>query len=259
MSRKGQIRHAGLVWKLGGEGHVAQYNDRITLMTWEFGDIHQCKLFIKYNGAKREEVGIGLEYETTIRRAMEKLARWGKKYEKRRPLTPEKFIQKQIKDWPTLFKDRLDVIDYTFFTIGNGFDWLDGEVVDCGPEAVSNHKDEEEDLFDQRFVRSLKEAGISDKDIKELMERAEEQEKERLAKLPPKTHRFYPVSEDYSLVSIVPDDVLPGWLDFAYEAAVLLRDSPCSKKHLNPGNAKLGRKIVKDLEKRFGERLRKAS
>ena len=40
-------------------------------------------------------------------------------------------IQNMFDKYPTLFKERADCLDHLFCTIGNGFEWVDGELVDC--------------------------------------------------------------------------------------------------------------------------------
>ena len=39
-------------------------------------------------------------------------------------------IQEMFDDFPTLFKERADCLNHLFCAIGNGFEWVDGELVD---------------------------------------------------------------------------------------------------------------------------------
>lgn len=80
-------------------------------------------------------------------------------------------------------------------------------------------------------------------------------------------YQFYPASENYSNICLVPDDVKPEWLELAYESALLLRDKsgvikmPKSRfdtanrdiddEKRQADNRVLGAKIVADLERRF--------
>lgn len=64
-------------------------------------------------------------------------------------------IQKMFNDYPSLFKERADCLNHLFCTIGNGYDWENGELVDCGsicraPEDVDK---EELDFLQNQLLR----------------------------------------------------------------------------------------------------------
>jgi hypothetical protein len=44
----------------------------------------------------------------------------------------EETIQVAFDDYPSLFAQRWQVLDHLFCVIGNGFDWIDGELVELG-------------------------------------------------------------------------------------------------------------------------------
>lgn len=59
-------------------------------------------------------------------------------------------IQEMFDSCPTLFKERADCLDHLFLTIGNGYEWVDGELVaDCGDY---NPTQEELDNLSSRLV-----------------------------------------------------------------------------------------------------------
>ena len=41
-------------------------------------------------------------------------------------------IQEMYNEYPTLFVDRVDALNHLFCTIGNGYDWKNGELVSSG-------------------------------------------------------------------------------------------------------------------------------
>jgi hypothetical protein len=69
--------------------------DRFMCATWQFGDIHQCKIFVQYEPTKcgekldlqygSEYVGICREGYKTREKAMEKGVEWCAKYQKKGP------------------------------------------------------------------------------------------------------------------------------------------------------------------------------
>ena len=56
-------------------------------------------------------------------------------------------IQEMFDNYPTLFKDRADCLNHLFCVIGNGYDWVNGELVE-GPEDYSA---EEQKYFEDRL------------------------------------------------------------------------------------------------------------
>ena len=56
-------------------------------------------------------------------------------------------IQEMFDNYPTLFKDRSDCLNHLFCVIGNGYDWINGELVE-GPEDYSA---EEQKAFESRL------------------------------------------------------------------------------------------------------------
>ncbi len=263
-SRKNTYRAVGRVWTHDGEGRAAKFDDDTFLHTWEFGDIWQGKIVVRYPYAKREHIGVGrsvgfcLEPRKTRLLAMRHLVAWAAIVRNAAPVSVKAFIKKQMKDWPEMYATEEHLIDEVFFVIGNGFDWLDGQVVSLSPDSVDTEatiRDQvekrmglkREKEFWEKMNPMLKQLGV---DPVEWRKEADQE----FVKAP---RVFYPVSLDYSLVSTVPDDVLPDWLAWAYKAAKLYRDSVPEKLHDKEG-AKLGQKLVANLEKRFPRLLQPA-
>lgn len=251
---------------------------RFTATTWKFGDIHQCKVFIKYkhmiegkeyiSPGFNDQVGIGLTHGKTRNEAMQRATDWIETFKKRGLLSSNKLFKKMEKNYPTLFPDRNRILDHLFFTIGNGYNWLDGGLIELNPSDHLENKDQKKE-FDE-FEDIIRRAKQSGKDARLLLGLPEEEEEldtrqiyeEKIwkgDKLP-----FYPVSKEHSNICCVPDDVQGHWLKLAYEAAILLRDKSglpdIESKHNSfpkdyverqEKNREIGALVVSDLERRF--------
>jgi len=245
---------------------MAHVTDRIRAVTRPCGDIHQCKLFIDYPLSRdkmdRGSVGICLTHRHTRDDAMTHSVEWALKLAKGEYDGPEARFAQLFREWPTLFRTRLDIIDHTFFVIGNGETWLDGCVVNENPESY------EENQAQKIREREVRRAKVVDGTITEIDRIYEQTEKEGEA-LPigprpddGQPRNFYPVCE-YSLILEVPDDVRDEWLAVAYEAAVLLRDrtkgwvgkdgieSQAIADKRAESNRQYGAQVIAELRERF--------
>lgn len=164
--------------------------------------------------------------------------------------------------YPTLYQSRADVIDQLFFVIGNGYEWKSGELV-CGKRLT------EQEIVQDRVEHALRSAerwaeyvARVERSEPDFAAIAEERLNEEFAlKIGPRRVRqrmdFYPVCE-YSRINGVPDDVRPDWLRLAREAARMLITAE-TRKPYDPEfahgqeNAAWGRRVLADLDKRFGK------
>lgn len=279
-SRKGTLRDVGYIWNSTpcnpSDGWEANIGDRLYVLTWKFGSIHQCKVFVKYPG-KFGDVGVCLEAQPTRKEAMLHGIEWAKNYIKDGPPGPEEVFKNCFDYYPDLFKYRSDVINQLFFVIGNGYVWCDGAIMSTSPEDyISSAKIKESDfsiktndLFREMIERDKKKPYLGEelvKDLRRILGEDVGDPKER--PLPEKegSRRFYPISKNYSNITKVPSDVRADWLAIAYEAAILLRNRagvPEGSTASHRGTTlekeiiehskyrELGAKIVEDLERRF--------
>lgn len=169
--------------------------------------------------------------------------------------------------YPSLFQTRADVINQLFFVIGNGYHWQNGELIDGEPRKTLEEITEEriarevQDISRVRLAQSA--ARIFGDPIPTEAEALEEQLNEEFAyKIGPvrgSPRDYYPVCE-YSKLCNVPDDVRPDWLRLAREAARMLIRAEHRPSHYDPQcnrrNAKIGRKVLAELEQRFPRRAR---
>lgn len=256
------IQYGGYAWT--GDDHLyATINDKLTASTWEFGDIHQAVVYVKYNhlieGKKSDQffvgdgLGIGLRYGETREQAMQHCLDWIDQYQAKGVPTMEEAFQACYKYYPDLFPGRAAVLDHWFFVGGNGYGWLDGSIVDTSPDDRGLEPSE----YIKELSRFIKEA---EDRLAELGRPIKKDPPGILWEKPP--YAFYGVHR-YSKICNVPDDVKPEWLALAYEAALLLRDHSGvpninSKRKFGEEdiarqeeNRKIGADIVGQLERRF--------
>lgn len=260
-SRRGEVRACGHVWKPDGDGVATAVHGRFTVTTWRFGDIHQSKVFVDYPKSRDPvgtEVGICLRPGKTRKEAMQHGLAWVDTYIKAGgPEGPDTLFPKLYRDWRTIYRTRLDIIDHIFFTIGNGYTWLDGGIIatsDEKPIRVKHPKGAPEFATPEFFA-------LEDHQLQHIIMQAAmdaREEKMVVGPLPDdgKPRHFYPICE-YSDVLNTPEDVREDWLKVVYEAAVVLRD----RQSIEPdgfhdsercaSNREHGRKVVEELEAKY--------
>lgn len=284
-SRKGTFRAAGHIWHSTPcnptDGWTTNLNERIRLTTWQFGSIHQCVLNISYND---DDVHIGLEPNKTVQEAMAHLVQFGiNLIEKGFSQSVEQVFQDCYAHWPSLYRTRLDIINHIFFTIGNGYEWLDGSIICAGPEDHIGARERDEyrrknpdqsTLKSIALFKAIVEDPESSEETKKIAERGlslydNETETDFTRPLPDdgQPRAFYPVC-DSSNICNVPNDVKPDWLALAYEAVILLRDRSgisdevrrnYSEQYIkddeqrNTRNIKAASKILVEFRERFPE------
>lgn len=245
------LYRAGVKWKRGDdEGWVAQVTDRIQVLTWPFGypkPRHQCKIFINYPMSKSphdQVVGFCLETRPTRDEAMKAGVEYARKIIKDGVPGPEETFKARYENWPTLYRNRLDIINHLFFVIGGGDDWLNGGIINTSPESHLKYLSERTDPVkiaegnarNERSRQTLeKYRGTPEAEMpwyKSIEMMVDREGDGSVGPLPDngKPRDFYPISEGYSNICLVPDDVRDDWLAVAYEAAVLLRDRSCGER-----------------------------
>ena len=236
-SRQGQVRACGRIWEWGDyDGISTRVDGRFDVLTWRFGNIHQCKVFVHYSGSRDPSelgrIGMCLRPSKTQKEAMQKGLDWVKQYQTRGPLTPDELFPNLYWDWKTIYRTRLDILDHLFFSIGNGYSWLDGSIVptDLGereeltmsrrfpgvkiPENPPKFGSDECQKLPAKVQLAILETEID-----------AQEEDLPVGPLPDDgaPRSFYPICQ-YCNILHIPDDVKPEWLAVAYEAAVALRD-----------------------------------
>lgn len=132
-------------------------------------------------------------------------------------MTVETTLQKMFDQWPELFLTRRECYNHLFCTIGNGYEWKRGQLVECdtGDDAETVAMEEAD------YAVGHPKARQSQKNIdKTLLQRkiwmdagfATEDDYE---------HNWYPICE-YSKIKRVPIDVKPDWSEALVECKMMM-------------------------------------
>lgn len=130
-------------------------------------------------------------------------------------MTVDEVVRRSILHYPTLFKNRTDVLHHLFYVIGNGWEWQNGELVDtCGAyeeNPLRNIQHDEDDPFlgDLNRKRNIENRHIMDT----LDERVHDLSDLSANSLDGRKH-WYPDS-NYAHIHHIPEDVKPDWAEAA--------------------------------------------
>lgn len=150
-----------------------------------------------------------------------------------------------MREYPSISGNKLDVYDHLFLTIGNGYDWVNGELIEPSNEkpnvisiedAIDNLFNDEYriDLTTDRMFFYIGELNKDEKVVKESLQydlkryaqnvktiiNAEKLVNQSLFEIEPIISLeglepeciLYPLSK-YSKIMNIPDDIKPDWLD----------------------------------------------
>lgn len=129
-------------------------------------------------------------------------------------MTAENTLQWMMDFDSDLFPTRQSCLDHLFCVIGNGYKWVNGELVS-------------EDHLSERYV--MMEQIVHAKSLyDETYEKRRNLELDLAKKIPgyqpnPKyIHHWYPLSKDYSFLYNYPPDIKPDWMNILNECKELL-------------------------------------
>jgi len=153
----------------------------------------------------------------------------------------EDTIQWKYDFYPTLYQERFQCLDHLFFTIGNGYDWKNGELFSeehnyiaefSGEGAIIGYK------LIENYVAQL------DEDERAIQRNKIESNKlkQNLARIHPHLFiKWYPLSK-YSRIFSLPKNVKKDWEEGALEAIQLYQEDG----NIFKLNGKLSLKIKKE-------------
>ena len=129
-------------------------------------------------------------------------------------MTAENTLQWMMDFYSDLFPTRQLCLDHLFCTIGNGYEWVNGELI-CN------------DYLSQRY--EMKENVVRAKAWHEDLYERHQKVELRLVKENPDykpnskfAHHWYPLSKEYSYLYNYPPDIKPDWLSLLNECKELL-------------------------------------
>ena len=162
-----------------------------------------------------------------------------------------------MREYPSISGNKLDVYDHLFLTIGNGYDWVNGELIDpynkrlnilSIEDAIDNLFNNESriDLTTDRMFFYIGELNKGEKVVKESLQydlkryaqdvktiiNAEKLVNQNLFEIEPIISldglepkcTLYPLSK-YSAIMNIPDDIKPDWLNGIKELLEYLLNS----------------------------------
>lgn len=120
----------------------------------------------------------------------------------------EEQIQYMFDKYPMLFQERKHCLDHLFCVIGNGYDWINGELISM------HHVNRDEDFniisIDEPIVE-LKGGSVAKQTI--------EYERHMFYN----GHQWYEPTKNYSYLYVYPDNIKPDWLKGIEETRELLK------------------------------------
>jgi len=131
-------------------------------------------------------------------------------------MTAENTIQWMMDFYPELYPTRKHCLNQLFCVIGNGYKWINGELVDTDPDEFTKR---------YKFKKPVDRAVSRNEEHWYLMSDWHKQ----LKQLDPE-HRtpmqyefeWYPVASEYSYVVNFPEDITPSWKAAILECRKLL-------------------------------------
>ena len=130
-------------------------------------------------------------------------------------MTVENTVQWMLDLYSDLYPTRKHCLDQLFCVIGNGYKWVDGELVETGDELLKRYK----------MTQKIKHAKGKFEDLWNVTSQQQLRLKQLIPdyKLDPKyTFRWYPLSKDHSYLYNYPENIKPDWKAAIEECKQLL-------------------------------------
>lgn len=135
----------------------------------------------------------------------------------------EETLQVMADFYPTLFQTRQQALNHLFCTIGNGYHWENGELVDGNTRDNIEGKYKLITDIEKAYFRNEKMINNFEEFHKNFTKDLDEKTKEKLNTVIELTPlKWYPLSE-YSYIFDYPDDIKPDWKLLLEECKELLK------------------------------------
>lgn len=153
-------------------------------------------------------------------------------------MNPELTMQVMFDTYPQLFKDRSDCLNQLFCVIGNGYDWVNGELVDIFSEELPKNplKDgkafqynllslrDESRLYIEKYQRRIgsRKTFSSDEELEEYLNTIPNDKYHRY----PREQRWYfyrgGLCKDFAYLFNYPDNITEEWKSVLEECCQML-------------------------------------
>lgn len=153
-------------------------------------------------------------------------------------MKPERTLQKMYDEYPQLFPSRQQALDHLFCVIGNGYEWVKGELVDC--KELYYYDSKLDELVEIPFENDnepdiVSKAPLTDEEAKiQRQQWIEERARlkchfnkslsyeDALKITLENTHKWYPLSKLANICNL-PEDITPEWKAVAEECKAMLK------------------------------------
>lgn len=128
----------------------------------------------------------------------------------------EDTMQFMMDFYPDIFPTRKHCLNHLFCVIGNGYEWINGELVN------------KDDTFERRYkiVESMNKAKPRDEDFYNNMLRLENELKEVMGEDYKINHKYsfewYPLCKEYSKLYTYPENITDDWMELLNECKEML-------------------------------------
>lgn len=128
----------------------------------------------------------------------------------------EDTLQYMADFYPEIFPTRKHALNQLFCVLGNGFDWIDGELVDDDNKYEKRYK----------LIKPITKAEFpNEEDWNRQRKFYEELYEDEENKIPIKYQfEWYPLCEKLSKLYNYPDDIKPDWKELLEECRQMLRE-----------------------------------
>ena len=139
-------------------------------------------------------------------------------------MTVETTMQKMFDEYPDLFSTRADCLDHLFCTIGDGYEWVHGQLVECGTYGETDENDYLNPPM-KRACQTDENIAKRRKENRELHDLKRENDLEDglpdIGLYDPDKRHWYPLSK-HSHIMNLPDDIRDDWREAANECLKML-------------------------------------
>ena len=145
-------------------------------------------------------------------------------------MTVETTLQDMYDNFPTLFSTKQECYDHLFCTVGNGYCWKWGQIVEDVYGLEDDKEKHENDYLHPKVLKaeqSLDNIKMKQNEDRELYELKQLDDLEDynidIGEYDPNKHHWYKISK-HSLINKIPSDVKPDWKKAAEECIEMLKN-----------------------------------
>lgn len=133
----------------------------------------------------------------------------------------ENTLQIMMDFYGDLFYTRQLCLDHLFCTIGNGYEWKNGELIDTDEDERVKRYKFKKDIKKAKPAFDIEQRGLQQAKVAEMTLRAKALMNPKMLDMMPT--KWYPIAEEYSYICNYPEDIKPDWLAILEECKEMLK------------------------------------